>query len=99
MVAVLTYGALKYERGNYKLVDDAPDRYYAALRRHLVAWRKGSAFDLETGLHHLAHAACCLAFLLGMDLESNPPLIPLDVRLTRALKTAREIRARREAGG
>jgi len=32
--------------------------------RHLTAWWAGEDLDPESGLHHLAHAACCLMFLL-----------------------------------
>jgi len=97
--AVLTYGATKYEPGNWSKVDGAGDRYYAALRRHLHAFRKGETLDRETKLHHLAHAACCVHFLLGLDLLANPDLLAsLEDRMAFALDAAREIRAKRLAG-
>ena len=63
---VLGFGAKKYKPNNWQLVDD-PGRYFSAAIRHLVAWHKGEKKDLETGLPHLAHACCCLLFLLWHD--------------------------------
>ena len=31
------------------------------------SWRDGEKNDLESGLHHLAHAGCCLLFMLWLD--------------------------------
>lgn len=66
---VLTFGAKKYEPNNWQNVDDAQDRYYAALLRHLFAWRKGEKNDEESGLSHLKHAATNLMFLLHFEEE------------------------------
>lgn len=63
IVAVLTSGAAKYAPNGWMGVPDATDRYYAALQRHLVAWRQGETHDPESGLHHLGHAGACLLFL------------------------------------
>lgn len=71
VVKVLTYGAAKYAPGNWKLVPDARDRYYAALQRHLHAWRVGEILDPETKCYHLAHAGCCVLFLLAFDLKDH----------------------------
>lgn len=68
MVRVLTYGAEKYEPGNWKHVPDAQRRYFDALQRHLWSWKEGEQNDPESGMNHLAHAACCLYFLLERDL-------------------------------
>ena len=59
---VLTYGANKYTPDNWKKVE--ADRYTDALYRHLLAYHAGELFDSETNKHHLAHAACCILFLL-----------------------------------
>jgi len=32
--------------------------------RHIVAWWLGERDDPESGFHHLAHAMCCLIFLV-----------------------------------
>jgi hypothetical protein len=66
-VDVLTFGAQKYERDNWKKVPDSKRRYYDALQRHLWAWKKGEENDPESGKHHLAHAMCCLMFLYEHD--------------------------------
>ena len=97
-VAVLTYGAVKYEPGNWAHVKDAERRYYSALRRHLEDdLHVGYVVDDETGLLHLAHAACCVHFLLALRLASRPDLVASrPERLGRALVTARKIRAERE---
>jgi hypothetical protein len=70
-VKVLTFGAQKYERNNWIHVDDGVRRYFDALQRHLWAWKKGEQIDPESGLHHLAHAMCCLMFLYERDVIYN----------------------------
>jgi Domain of unknown function (DUF5664) len=70
-VKVLTFGAQKYERNNWIHVDDGVRRYFDALQRHLWAWKKGEQLDPESGLHHLAHAMCCLMFLYERDVIYN----------------------------
>lgn len=67
VVKVLTFGAKKYAPENWRKVPDARRRYYAAALRHLTAWWEGETDDPETGLHHLAHAACCIIFLLEVE--------------------------------
>jgi len=67
MVRVLTFGAQKYERDNWKKVPDSKRRYFDAMQRHLWAWKRGEQLDPESGIHHLAHAACCLFFLYEHD--------------------------------
>lgn len=67
MVKVLTFGATKYERENWKKVPDSKRRYFDALQRHVWAWKQGEVIDPESGIHHLAHAACCLFFLYEHD--------------------------------
>ena len=70
---VLTYGADKYEEDdNWKKVKDSKKRYYNALNRHIDAWWQGESLDPETGFHHLAHAGCCLLFLLWFELNGYP---------------------------
>lgn len=64
LAEVLTYGANKYADNSWKQVKPFNDRYYAALMRHLMAWREGELKDSESGLPHLAHALCNVMFLL-----------------------------------
>lgn len=62
---VLAFGAKKYERWNWRR-GLRWSRLYGAALRHLTAWADGEDLDEESGLHHVAHAACCLVFLLEM---------------------------------
>lgn len=63
---VLTFGAGKYGERNWEL-GMRWGRPYAALRRHMAAWWSGENNDPETGMSHLAHAACCIAFLVAFE--------------------------------
>lgn len=72
VAAVLTYGAIKYSPGGWRDVPDARRRYEDALDRHLNAWKMGEQFDEESGLHHLAHAACNTLFLLWFAMVDDP---------------------------
>lgn len=67
VVKVVTFGAEKYAPDNWKSVPSAKDRYFAAAMRHLVAWRAGEREDRESGVNHLAHAACCILFMLYFE--------------------------------
>jgi len=67
VVKVLEFGARKYDAENWRYVEHGRRRYYAATMRHLVAWWLGERLDPETGLHHLAHGACNVLFLLALD--------------------------------
>jgi len=67
VVKVLTFGAKKYGSHNWKKVAEPERRYYAAAFRHLVAWNQGEKKDSDTGLSPLAHAACCILFLLDFE--------------------------------
>ena len=80
ILKVLEYGAKKYSENNWRLVDNARDRYYDAALRHITDWYEGNPKDSETGLSHLAHASCCLLFLLWFDLNEtkNKSATPID---------------------
>jgi len=71
VVEVLTIGARKYAPDNWKKVPNARQRYIDAAFRHMSAYAGGEKLDAETGKNHLAHAACCLLFLLAFDLDSS----------------------------
>jgi hypothetical protein len=71
VVKVLDHGALKYAPDNWRKVDRWRERYLSATMRHLVAWRCGERDDPESGLPHLAHAACCVLFLLALDQDDG----------------------------
>ncbi len=67
---ILTHGARKYADNNWKSVKPFSDRYFAAIMRHLTAWRNGQIIDKESGKSHLDHAFCNLMFLMWK--EDNP---------------------------
>ena len=66
---VLTFGAMKYDAENWRYVDDLHARYRSAAKRHINALKQGQMVDPESGLHHAAHAVCCLMFIGEIDLE------------------------------
>jgi hypothetical protein len=68
-VKVLTFGAEKYEPDNWKFVPDSKRRYFDAMERHIWAYKMGEQLDPESGIHHLAHAMCCLMFLYEHDVK------------------------------
>lgn len=68
VVEVLTDGAAKYSENGWQKVSNAKERYFAALMRHIVAWREGQTCDIESGKSHLIHAICNLLFLYHFDL-------------------------------
>lgn len=67
IVKVLTFGAEKYEPDNWRRVPDSNRRYFDAAQRHLWAYKQGEQLDPETGISHLAHALCCIMFMLDID--------------------------------
>ena len=69
VVDVLEFGSKKYADNNWQKVPNAKNRYYDAALRHIDAWFSGEIKDSETGLPHLAHAICCLMFLMWFDGE------------------------------
>lgn len=68
---VLTHGAKRYGADNWKRVTPLRERYFAALMRHIIAWYQGERPDPDTGNHHLAHAGCCLLFLLENEMTGG----------------------------
>ena len=63
---VLTFGAEKYGRDNWRQVESAETRYLDAAMRHINAYQRGEAVDPESGESHLAHAVCSLMFMLEL---------------------------------
>lgn len=66
---VMTFGAQKYAPDNWRKVPGWRWRYFRAGIGHMVDWLRGEKLDKESGLHHLAHAGCCVLFLLELDLS------------------------------
>jgi hypothetical protein len=63
---VREYGCAKYhDPENWRQVE--PQRYRDALYRHFLAYLGGEEKDPESGLPHLWHLACNVAFLCEMD--------------------------------
>lgn len=68
---VLTFGADKYAPNSWQTVENAEERYLDALMRHIEAYRDGVHLDSESGISHLSHAACNIAFLLHFEKQRN----------------------------
>lgn len=69
---VLGFGAQKYTAGNWaKGINYS--RLIAAAERHLGEYKEGRDNDEESGIDHIAHAACNLVFLLWMQ-KHHPEL-------------------------
>lgn len=64
--SVLAFGAAKYAPRNWELGMDW-SRPFSALMRHMWAWWRGENLDPETGMSHLWHAGCCIAFLMAYE--------------------------------
>lgn len=64
---VRMYGTDKYhDPDNWKRVE--PERYRDALLRHIMSYVDDpSSVDEESGLKHIWHAACNIAFLIQME--------------------------------
>jgi hypothetical protein len=67
LASVLTYGASHYKAKSWMELEDAENRYFAALMRHLSASRQGEINDSESGLSHMAHVMCNVVFLLWFE--------------------------------
>lgn len=70
--AVLAFGAQKYAAHNWRK-GFAWSRPLSAAMRHITAFNAGEDKDPESGLSHLAHAACCIMFLLEFE-KTHPHL-------------------------
>lgn len=71
VMRVREYGNQKYhDPDNWQTVE--PERYHEALLRHILrAWNDPYSVDPESGLLHLEHAACNIAFLLALKPEAG----------------------------
>lgn len=74
VVDVLTWATVRpinpYPDDNWKDVKPR-SRYWSAMFRHLTKRLLGQRNDPEDNLPHLAHAACCLLFLMWADNEGE----------------------------
>lgn len=73
VMAVREYGTAKYhDPDNWQNVE--PSRYHEAMLRHVLAvWNNPYAVDPESGLMHLEHIACNIAFLLALKASEAEP--------------------------
>lgn len=67
IIKVLTSGSIRYGAWNWAGGIDY-SRVYAAALRHLTAWWDGEDLDPDSNISHLAHAGCCILFLLTYSL-------------------------------
>ena len=69
---VLAFGKQKYDAHNWRKGIEY-GRLIGAALRHTLAFVRGEDNDKESDLPHLAHAMCCLMFLLEMT-QIHPEL-------------------------
>lgn len=69
VINVLEYGARKYAPDNWSKVED--ERYEEAFLRHIMSYFSGENNDPETNEPHLAHAICCMLFLIQKEINRN----------------------------
>lgn len=67
---VLQFGAKKYDSHNWRK-GFVWSRLIGAALRHIFAFARGEDKDPETGFSHLAHAGCCVLFLLSFTITNN----------------------------
>jgi hypothetical protein len=73
---VLEFGSKKYAKWNWAKGINYT-RLLAAAMRHILAYKEGEDKDAESNLSHIAHACCCLSFLLSFESRG---LVHLDDR-------------------
>lgn len=70
-----TFGGQKYDFGNWQYLENAKERYFDALFRHLFLYMQGEEIDKESGLKHLSHAlwnlTAVLEFIMREEKESE----------------------------
>jgi hypothetical protein len=64
--SILDFGAKKYAPRNWEKGMDW-SRVFSSLMRHMWAWWRGEDKDPETGMSHLWHAGCNIAFLIAYE--------------------------------
>lgn len=75
---VWEFGANKYSKSNWKLVDNGFERYTNAMVRHFLQ-EEIEQYDCETNIHHAIHVAwnaiARLYFLVDSPVEDDEPFI------------------------
>lgn len=73
IAAAFADGADKYGPANWRDDPVSTTTYLNAALRHLLSYQDGERNASDSGVHHLAHAAACLAILL--DAEEQGTLV------------------------
>ena len=73
---VREYGTAKYG-SDFSWRDNKPSDYKDSVLRHVYAYNSGEINDPESGIHHLAHAACNCMFLMALE---EPPKTGIPLR-------------------
>lgn len=72
IIKVMKFGESKYARGNFAVGTGLSyTRLLNALVRHTFAFMRGEDIDPESGLNHMAHAGCCILFILHYIVNSS----------------------------
>lgn len=74
----LAVGAERYGPYNWRETEVRLSIYLEAVERHVLAYRDGQDRAEDTGIHHLGHAAACIAIILdagaiGKLVDDRPP--------------------------
>lgn len=75
---VTTFGAGLYAPSNWRVVDNAEDRYWNAMIRHILDYAAGDTKDSDSRLPCLAHIAWNVLALLQFEVEKNGHALPGD---------------------
>ena len=71
VIKVYTAGSNKYGDNRWQLIENAEERYYGAMMRHLVEYRKGNSIDEDTGCLHIAQVVWNAITLLWFELRKK----------------------------
>lgn len=80
---LMTKGALKYVRDNWRISGFQYSRAEDALWRHFQSWRNGEDLDEETGCHHMAAVAFYAACIIEYHYSGQAERQRLDDRFAR----------------
>ena len=89
IVELLTIGSNNYYDNSWKDLEGGVDRFYAALLRHLHAWRSGEILDNVvngTGKRHIAQVAVNALFLMYLTKDEKPKEEVIERRPTSKLE-------------
>ena len=68
----MTIGREKYARDSWKQLSDGKNRYFSALMRHIVEYRKGNRWDEDPRFPNSTHLQAALTnmiFLVWLELQ------------------------------